>query len=150
MDIYQALRNDHQEVKQLFVELEQPPHLNGTSRNAIFAKLKAALIAHGEAEEQVFYMELRRHHSLHSNVEQAIEDHDHVARTLEDLESMDMNSSTWLNKLMHFYDDVQHHILGEEEEIFQNARNIFSDQEAKDMAKQFEKAKAVIPIPMSC
>ena len=146
MDIYQALTDDHQEAKDLFNKLEQPPHMNGDSRDTIFAKLKIVLEAHSEAEETVFYARLRQHSETHQLTEQAIKAHDHVQKTLEDLESMDKSSATWLNKLMHLHDDVYQHIKEEEEDIFQKAEDIFSQQQAVEMGQEFLKSKRQVAI----
>lgn len=53
MDIYQALREDHQEATQLFSQIETAGK-NSDSREKLFLKLKDALEAHSQAEEQVF------------------------------------------------------------------------------------------------
>ncbi len=55
MDIYQVLKNDHQATKNFFDKLEQLPHMNGDSRDKIFAKLKVLLEAHSEDEKTFFH-----------------------------------------------------------------------------------------------
>ena len=149
MNIYQALMDDHREIKQLFEELEQPPHLNGKSRSGIFTKLSVALQRHGEAEEQILYVPLMRSQRASLALERAIENHDQVVKVLVDLENMDIQSNTWLNKIMHLHDVVQHHMQEEEGQIFEVARRFFSDKEAQDMAQEFGKAKAAIPMSLS-
>ncbi len=141
MDIYEALKNDHEEAKKLFNQLEQPPHMNGDSRDKIFKKLKTALEAHSEAEEVVFYSQLRQNEETGEKIEHAIEEHDKVAKLLEELESKDKNSSTWLNRLMHLHDEIHHHIHQEERAIFQKAQGIFSRLRAEEMGLEFQKAK---------
>ncbi len=141
MDIYQALKEDHQKAKKLFDKLEQPPHMNGDSRDKLFRKLKTALEAHSDAEEAVFYAKLRQHGETEEKIEHAIKEHDNVAKILEELESQDRNSSKWLNRLMYLHDDVQHHIYEEEGAIFNKAQGIFSKQQAEEMGQEFQKAK---------
>jgi len=141
MNIYNALKNDHQEVRKLFDELEQPPHMNGESRDKIFTKIKTALTSHREAEEAVFYTQLRQQGEAEKKIELAVNEHTQVSRTLEVLENMDTNSATWLNKLMSLCDEVQQHINEEEGEIFETARRVFSQQQAREMGEQFQQAK---------
>ncbi|GJL63582.1 MAG: hypothetical protein NPIRA04_22360 [Nitrospirales bacterium] len=141
MDIYDALKNDHQEVKNLFDELEQPPHMNGESRDEIFTKIKTALVSHSEAEEAMFYTQLRQYEGAEKKIELAVNEHTQVSRTLEVLDSIDKKSGTWLNKLMSLSDEVQHHINEEEKEIFEMARHVFSQQQAQEMGKQFQETK---------
>jgi len=147
MDIYDALKNDHQEVKKLFDELEQPPHMNGESRDKIFTKIKTALVSHNEAEEAVFYTQLRQHEGVEKKIELAVNEHNQVSRTLEVLDSMDKKSGTWLNKLMSLCDEVQHHINEEEGETFEMARRVFSQQQANKMGTEFQKTKKHRTIP---
>ena len=147
MDIFQALKNDHQEAKKLFDKLEQPPHMNGESRKKLFAKLKTTLELHSEAEEAVFYSLLRQHEEMRLKIEHAISEHDTVTKTLEELEDRDMSDSSWLNKLMHLHDDVQHHIHEEEGEIFATAQRLISRQQAEGMGQEFKKTKSHLALP---
>ena len=141
MDIFQALKDDHDKVKKLFVELEQPPLINGRSRETIFAKLKSTLQLHSDAEEVIFYKQLAQHGGTEQDIEHAVKEHDKVSRSLEELGSMDKKDGTWLNKLMSLHDDVQQHVDVEEGELFQKAKDIFSKRQAEDMTEQFETAK---------
>ena len=141
MDIFQALKKDHQEMKKLFYKLELPPHVNGESRDSIFAKLKAKLEIHSEAEESVFYTQLRQNPHIADEIEHAVKEHDQVLKAMDDLESMEKNSGTWLNKLMSLHDDVQHHINEEEGNIFQKAQLVIEPDQAQKMGVEFQNAK---------
>ncbi|GJL48826.1 MAG: hemerythrin [Nitrospirales bacterium] len=141
MTIYQALKNDHQEAKKLFADLEQTKGKNGNAREKLFTELKAALEAHSEAEEEVFYSPLKKNEETKEKIQHANKEHDKVAKTLTELEDMDKDNEQWLKKVTQLQEDVQHHIKEEEEEIFQKARGIFSEQQAEDMAQEFEQAK---------
>jgi len=141
MDIYQALNNDHAEAKKLFSDIEQATGKSGGSRDKLFTDLKAALEAHSEAEEEVFYTPLKKQEEVKEQIQHANKEHAKVAKALKELEDMDKDDEQWLKKLTQLQEDVQHHIKEEEDEIFQKAKRIFSEQQAEEMAQEFEKAK---------
>ena len=58
---------------------------------------------------------------------------------------MDKGSAIWLNEFMHLHDDIYQHIE-EEENIFQKAQDIFSQQQAVKMEQEFLKAKRQVAI----
>ncbi len=141
MDIFQTLKVDHQEAKKLFEDLEQTSDKDDKTRDKLFGELKDALEAHSKAEEQVFYTPLKQQEETKGKIQHANKEHEKVAKTLEDLENMDKDDKQWLKDVTQLKEDVQHHVKEEENEIFPKAQKIFSEQQAKEMAIQFKKAK---------
>jgi hemerythrin-like domain-containing protein len=141
MDIYQALKGDHQETKQLFADIEGSSGKTGDSREKIFSKLKDALEVHSKAEEEVFYTPLKKKDATREKIEHATKEHLKVTEMLNEIESMETEDPQWLKKVSKLKDDIQHHIQEEEGDIFTQAQGIFSKQQAEEMAEQFKRAK---------
>ncbi|MBA3613514.1 MAG: hemerythrin domain-containing protein [Nitrospirales bacterium] len=141
MDIYQALKEDHQEAKKLFAEIEQSSGKTNDSREKLFTTLKEALENHSQAEEKVFYAPLKKKEETKDKIEHAKKEHQKVTKMLNELESMDNKDDQWLKKVSQLKEDVQHHIQEEEGEIFKKAQGIFSKEQAEEMARQFKQAK---------
>lgn len=141
MDIYQALKDDHQEAKKLFSEIEHSSGTTGESRDQLFTKLKEALEAHSEAEEEVFYVPLRKKEETKEKIEHATKEHQKVTKMLNELQGMNNQDEHWLKKVTTLKENVLHHIEEEEGDIFKKAQGIISTQQAEEMAEQFKKAK---------
>ncbi|MDT3778789.1 hemerythrin domain-containing protein [Nitrospira sp. MA-1] len=140
MDIYQALKEDHQEAKQLFSQIEAAGK-NSDSRGKLFLKLKDALEAHSEAEEQVFYTPLQKNEETKQKINHANKEHEKVTTLLNEIEAMDPQDENWGKRVSKLKEDVQHHIQEEEGEIFKNARGILSQDQADQMGEEFKQVK---------
>ncbi|GJL70494.1 MAG: hypothetical protein NPIRA06_31290 [Nitrospirales bacterium] len=140
MDIYHALREDHQEAKQLFSQIEAAEK-SSDSREKLFLKLKDALEAHSEAEEQVFYIPLQKKEETKQKIDHAITEHEKATTLLNEIEAMDHTDENWLKKVTKLKEDVQHHIQEEEGEIFKNAQGILTQQQADHMGEEFKQVK---------
>ncbi|WP_447962942.1 hemerythrin domain-containing protein [Nitrospira sp. Ecomares 2.1] len=140
MDIYQALKEDHQEAKQLFSQIEAAGK-NSNSREKLFLKLKDALEAHSEAEEQVFYTPLQKNEETKQKIDHANKEHEKVTTLLNEIEAMDPQDENWGKRVSKLKEDVQHHIQEEEGEIFKNARGILSQEQADQLGEEFKEVK---------
>ena len=140
MDIYQALKKDHRIVKSLFSKLLKTS-LADQSREDIFIKLKNALTSNHRAEEEVFYAALETEDTLENDIENAREQHEEVLFSLEEIEAIDPQNQDWEEKMMELQDYLQEHIKAEEGVVFTEARQIFSDRQARELAQEFVNAK---------
>ena len=60
MLIYDELKKDHDQVKEMMTRIEEMSSRASTSKVRLFEEMKAALTAHLRAEEKVFYDALKR------------------------------------------------------------------------------------------
>ncbi|WP_454063734.1 hemerythrin domain-containing protein [Candidatus Nitrospira salsa] len=141
MDIFQVLKKDHQEVKELFKKIKETGPRAAKSREKLFAQLKGDLEAHSYGEENVFYPRLKEHAEMEDLAEEAVEEHNGVADLLGELEDMDHESDEWNTKLAELKKNVEHHVKEEEGEIFKKAKSILSKEEAQALAQEFQESK---------
>ncbi|HNP59645.1 MAG TPA: hemerythrin domain-containing protein [Nitrospirales bacterium] len=107
----------------------------------LFLKLKDALEAHSEAEEQVFYTPLQKNEETKQKINHANKEHEKVTTLLNEIEAMDPQDENWGKRVSKLKEDVQHHIQEEEGEIFKNARGILSQDQADQMGEEFKQVK---------
>lgn len=140
MDIYQALKNDHDELKEVLNELCSLRD-DDDYRFTLIEKVKDLLIPHARAEESVFYNTLRA-----INADKSLKGHgytEHVAAEtlLRTLEALDKLNTGWKGTAEKLRDALSEHILYEETAVFDEARNALSPQEADSIASAFQSLK---------
>ncbi|HEY8271142.1 MAG TPA: hemerythrin domain-containing protein [Pseudobdellovibrionaceae bacterium] len=150
MEIYEILKNDHQEVKDLFEDIDEFLR-NGNFEEAesAFETLRVELTAHSKAEQEVFYQPLK---VISEDLEddevsgeellgEAEQEHHLVALLLNELSRLDVEEEDWKAKLTVLQELVDHHIETEEGEIFDEARKCFSAEEAEMIAENMQDLK---------
>ena len=143
MQIYEALKNDHKKVLELFDELlaldEHDDH-----RLDLVEQIRDELIPHSRAEEKVFYNSLRALDADSGKVMHAYNEHlaaETLFRTIQAENGLHVGWKTTAKKLR---DALQHHIQEEESEIFALAQKVFSTQEAEQIGTAFAALKPQI------
>ncbi len=144
MLIYDALKNDHNEVKQLLNQLVSLPENDENRHGPLIEKIRDALIPHSRAEEAVFYNSLRavdmsKKIALHGYVE-----HMQAETLLRTLQVKGKIDADWLSTAKELKASLEHHIAEEESEMFVAGRALFTNEEAQAMATAFEKMKPEI------
>lgn len=142
MNIYQVLTQEHREVSQMLEQLLNTSEHAKKGREDAFQKLKQALTAHAEGEEKVFYPALKNVEDTRDLTLEAIEEHNLVKKLLSQLDGMPKDSQEWLAKLKVLKENVDHHVEEEEEELFEQAKQVLSDSQAQEMAKRFQQTKS--------
>ncbi len=143
--IYELLEKDHREVQSLLQQIEDALEDEDFDHaEDLFQKAKAELTAHSKAEEEVFYEPLKVV-SLEEEGEELAwegeEEHHVVALLLNELSRLGADEDAWKAKLKVLSELVDHHIEEEEGEIFEEARKCFSDEDAEEIAENFEELK---------
>jgi hemerythrin superfamily protein len=139
MDAIELLKQDHRRVEQLFSDFLE--NESETTQEDLFQQIETELLAHGEAEEQVFYPALREHAA--DKVEEALKEHGRVKQLLADLLDEDVNEEDFESKFTQLMEDVQHHVSEEEGPggVMEIARELLGQEELSDMAAQIEAIK---------
>lgn len=143
MEIYEALKKDHAEVKELLNELI---NLNEKDeyRFVLIEEIRNALIPHARAEESVFYNTIRAVDVDKTIVLHGYKEHLEAETLLRTLQVQDKLDFSWKGTARKLQDALLHHIQEEEQEIFASAKNIFTKEEAVQMGEAFEKLKPEI------
>jgi hemerythrin superfamily protein len=139
MSIYQTLKNDHDAVQDLMQKLKKGQGPKADERS--FATLKEELTLHSKAEEKVFYTALRGHREAQELVQHATREHKQVEAMLEEMAELDSQSEEFRAKLEELRGAVEDHVEEEEGEIFEAARKLFSEDEARRMDDAFQQEK---------
>jgi hemerythrin superfamily protein len=139
MSIYQSLKNDHDAVQDVMQKLKKGQGPKADERS--FATLKEELTLHSKAEEKVFYAALRGHREAQDMIQHATREHKQVEEMLEEMAELDPQGEDFRAKLEELRAAVEDHVEEEEGEIFETARKLFSDDEARRMDEEFQQEK---------
>lgn len=140
MQIYDILKQEHEEVKSLLSELIALDK-DDEYRFVLVAQIKNALLPHARAEEATFYNTIRAVDADKSIVAHGYKEHIEAEALLVLLEAKDKVNFDWKETAMKLNDALEHHISDEEGKIFTEARNIFSFDEAESIGAAFLKIK---------
>ncbi len=144
MNIFEILKRDHEKVLSIFEELDEASGEVSRKQDArqdkLFTRLKQELEVHLEGEEAVFYAELREEEDTRVLVLESYEEHHVVRVLLSELAGMPKDEY-WIAKLSVLRENVKHHIAKEEDDVFEEAREVLSDEQAGDMGKRMAEFK---------
>ncbi len=140
MEIYEALKQDHIELKGLLNDLIALKD-DDDYRYVLVEEIRNALVPHSRAEESVFYNTLRAVNADKKLVFHGYQEHMEAETLLRTLQVMDKMNMGWRPVAQKLLDTVSHHITEEETEIFAEARNAFTSEEAVAMAEAFNELK---------
>ncbi|WII70734.1 hemerythrin domain-containing protein [Bdellovibrio sp. 22V] len=145
MTIYELLKKDHREVKDLFEEINSSLEDEDFREvENLFNTLKVNLASHAKAEEEVFYRPLRLVSKDFKGEEltwEGEQEHHVVALLLNELSRISFEDEEWKAKIKVLSELVDHHVAEEEGEIFSKAKKVFSSDEAETIAQNMERLK---------
>lgn len=135
MDIYTALKKDHDEMKNMLKQLQQ-----NSVDEELFDKFRTEMSMHNRAEEDTFYHRLaEKLNSLGLITTSSKEEHglvDEMVAIYGGLEEKEKNILIRAIKK-----SVENHISKEEEEVFNLAKESFSSTEQEEILNEFQDAK---------
>ena len=141
MNAFQLLKEDHQKVDSIFQQLEPTTERAEKTRTELFAKLRDELDIHTRVEESVFYPAIKQAAETREMVFEGLEEHHVVKLLLKELESLPVDTEQWTAKLKVLKENVEHHVEEEEQEMFQKARQVLSEDEIDRLGAQMEEMK---------
>lgn len=141
MDIYKALKKDHEEVKNMLEQLSDTTERAVKTRQQMLQRLREELTAHSRAEEEVFYSALRENDETRSDVLEGEQEHHMVDVLLQELSELDVSDERWTAKMTVLKEQVEHHVEEEEGELFSEAKKVLSKEQAAQLAEAFEQHK---------
>jgi hemerythrin-like domain-containing protein len=142
-DILKTLKREHDEVSSLLKDLQDAD--TASQRRGLVQKIKAALIPHTKAEEKVVYdavLGLRDKEAQIAGHEGYLE-HEWASKTLQRLQAIQNATSPEHKATAKVLKElVEHHIREEENNIWTDVKDNFSDEQRIQMNVAFERAKA--------
>lgn len=141
MLIYEALKKDHDKVRQLLNELISLDENDNNRHTALIEEIRDELVPHARAEESVFYNSLRAIDSAKDIVMHGFEEHMEAETLLRTLQAKDKIDADWKATAQKLKKALEHHIQEEEGKIFNVAQQLFTQDEARMMAEAFEQLK---------
>ncbi|MGJ8549206.1 hemerythrin domain-containing protein [Winogradskyella undariae] len=136
MNIYEAIRNDHDIQRDLLKQLVDTSGDTKT-RSDLFKKLNKELSIHANAEERHFYKPLIPVDMMQEHARHGIAEHHEIDELIERLEQTDMDSSAWLKIAKDLKHKVEHHLEDEEHSFFQLSGKVFTEKEKEELATKY-------------
>jgi Hemerythrin HHE cation binding domain len=129
MDAMSLLKEDHQKVKKMLVELESTTERGVKTREELFTKVKQELVIHEAIEEEIFYPALKDHPKTKEIALEAYEEHHVVDMVMAEIEGIAYDDEAWGAKFTVMKENLEHHIEEEEGEMFKQAKQVFDADE---------------------
>lgn len=139
MQIYDTLKKEHQELRQLLDRLITAGEEN--TRSELISQVRDALVPHARAEEAVFYNSLREFDRAKEKIGHSFKEHMKAETLLRTMQVKEKIAANWEKSARDLKEAIEHHIAEEEGEIFGYARQFFTEQEATMMNDAFLKLK---------
>ncbi len=143
--IERELRNDHQRISKLLLDLDKANENADRNSKVIFGNLEEELIAHSKAEDRVYYSELEKHEELEDLIYKAIfeskEEHKIIVTLLREISQLDITEPQWKAKCKTLKDMVERHVAEEEEELFKTASMVIDKQKGEELKNSFLEVK---------
>jgi hemerythrin superfamily protein len=123
-DAIALLTADHREVSEMFEQFEQLGDRATTSKEKLKDKICKALIAHTTIEEEIFYPAVRaaKVEEGEDMVDEAIVEHASAKDLIKQLQEMQPDDDLYDAKVKVLSEQIEHHVKGEEKEMFPKAK----------------------------
>lgn len=142
MDVFNLLKKDHKEVKQLFKKIEKSSDSAVKLREKTFNQIAAELEIHTSVEEQIVYPRLKEIKQFKELIGEAYEEH-HVAKQLiKEIQELSADQEQWKSKVSVLKEIIEHHVEEEEKELFPKAQRALGKEESKELGKQVQQEKS--------
>lgn len=139
--IIEALREDHDEVRQMFARLETA---TGEQRRDLFRQLVGELVRHEVAEEEILRPVSKR--AAGEEIANArIREESQAEELLKEMENLDTDSAEFMAKLATLRREVERHAEAEETQEFPKVAQNESPERLEQMGKVYAAAKKAAP-----
>jgi hemerythrin superfamily protein len=146
-DLLDTRKKEHDEVKSLLSDLQKTD--SAAQRRSLVQKIKVALVPHTKAEEKVLYDAVIAIRDKEAQVDghEGYLEHDLAAKTLQKLAAL-VNATSPEHKAAAkvLKELVEHHIKEEESNVWDDAKENFSEDERKQMNVAYLAAKARVKV----
>ena len=140
MNALDLLKQDHEEVKELFEQAEATD--DSKEQRNIFKQIKKALETHARIEEGIFYPAMEKHEQLKDLVLESYEEHKQIKILLKKMDDLVTGSEEFEPKLSVLQEIVEHHAEEEEEgNMFPQVRELVDDAALEELGRKLKAAK---------
>ncbi|WP_338899740.1 hemerythrin domain-containing protein [Streptomyces sp. TG1A-60] len=144
-DVIAELTTDHQEVEEMFGEIEALP--SGDPQRKQYAdKVTIELVRHSIAEEAYLYPAVREHVPDGDTVaDRELEDHAEAERTMKELERCEADDPEFDRLITQLMTEIRRHIQDEEDNLFPRLRESCSADALNSLGEKVRTAKKTAP-----
>ena len=138
------LKSDHAIVKRLLRELDETTERAIKQRERLVNEIERELKTHAQLEEEVFYPAFKAKTEKTDAVDlfyEAAEEHHLVDIELPSLKAANPKSKEFGAKAKVLKDLVEHHVKEEEGEMFVKARQVFTDEQLRELGDLMQARK---------
>jgi len=132
MDIFEHIKKEHQEVDQMLQKLSK----GESGATETFNKLKTAVTAHIQAEEESLYPAMRESDSR--MVEEAIREHKQASDVVDKIDRGAKSGDTFMQDIDNLTNLIQTHVEKEESQMLPRAREMFDQDRVKELSQKFD------------
>lgn len=138
----ELLTADHRKVEMLFDQFEEEKDGDEDARRSIAERICAELTIHAQLEEECFYPWLRENleEDAMDMVEEAQVEHSTVKDLVAQIEGAGEIDTTYEAKMKVLSEYVRHHVQEEENEIFEEVRDM--QEELDELGQEMHARKA--------
>jgi iron-sulfur cluster repair protein YtfE (RIC family) len=140
MNAIELLKEDHDKVDKLFQKVKATP--DGDHKD-LFEQIKSELDVHTHIEETIFYPKLKEEgdDELKDIVLEGIEEHRQAKMFLKELAALADDSEKFDPKLKVLMEDIEHHVVEEEGEMFKLVEEQFDASVLEELGAEMESEK---------
>jgi hemerythrin superfamily protein len=138
MDVLTFLKDEHDEVKQVFGKLEKA---KGTQAQQLWDQLREMLTLHETMEETFFYPRLKEKSATEDIVLESYEEHHVMDVLIGEISQFSPSDEQWEPKIKVLKENTEHHIEEEEGELFPKVRKIWDTGVRTEVGKLMQQFK---------
>lgn len=138
------LKSDHATIKRLMRELDETGERAVKQRETLVEQIEQVVKMHAQIEEEVFYPAFKAKTRGTEEEElfyEAAEEHHVVDMVLPALKAANPKSHEFGAKAKVLKDLLEHHIKEEEKEMFAHAREVFSEDQLRELGDLMQARK---------
>ena len=129
--IYDILSKEHQVILGMFEEA-----MNTGSKAALF-RIKAEIDPHMAGEDKFFYPRLEDKEESIDIARKAYTEHNEARALMYEMEGLEEGNENWAASLNELKETLKHHIKDEENSVFRISREVLSQEQTLDIAKDY-------------
>jgi len=141
------LKSEHATIKRLLRELNETSDRATKQRETLVAQIEQVVKMHSQIEEEVFYPAYKaktRGTDDEDMFYEAAEEHHVVDMVLPALKSANPKSHEFKAKAKVLKELLEHHIKEEESEMFKRTRELFSDDQLRELGDMMQSRKDTV------
>jgi hemerythrin superfamily protein len=141
-NIFEIIKADHQNVKELFEQIEAA--VEGEEKTHLIERCIQELLLHAVSEEETLYKRLRDSEDLREDILEAEVEHSLLERLANEIMSASPDDEMCDARLMVLKELVEHHVEEEEEELIPAAQSVIDAATAESLGEEMLARKAAL------